>query len=215
MIAAEVADNVTDVLRGVLTDGTAAGRGIDRPAAGKTGTAQDNGNAWFVGFTPTLSTAVWMGYLDLQRRPLRRASAASAQVTGGSLPARTWQAFMNAALDGVPVTEFTEPAPIPDVRDEALRERARRLRPRPAPLRRRDGLGGRRLRRGRRRPASTPRRRRRSTATRVDDHRRRPRSRGATTVDDAVLEPDAVCTGSRDSRRSVARRRGASPSGQG
>ena len=47
----------------MLSRGTAAGRGLGaRPAAGKTGTTQDNKDAWFVGYTPTLSTAVWMGY---------------------------------------------------------------------------------------------------------------------------------------------------------
>jgi penicillin-binding protein 1A len=64
-----VADNVTGVLKGVITSGTASGRGIDRPAAGKTGTAQDASNAWFVGYTPTLSTSVWMGHLECGAGP--------------------------------------------------------------------------------------------------------------------------------------------------
>jgi penicillin-binding protein 1A len=122
VVSPEVADNVTDVLRGVVTDGTAAGRGLaDRPSAGKTGTAQEYGNAWFVGYTPTLSTAVWIGYRDCNC-PLERIQGVR-QVTGGSLPARTWQRFMSEALDGVPATEFAEPAPIPDIRDEAERRR--------------------------------------------------------------------------------------------
>src|SRR4029453_18377962 len=62
VLGEDVADNVTDVLRGVLISGTARGRGIDRPAAGKTGTTQNNRDAWFIGYTPTLSTSVWMGY---------------------------------------------------------------------------------------------------------------------------------------------------------
>ena len=125
VVSAEVADNVTDVLRGVVTDGTAAGRGLpDRPSAGKTGTAQFNANAWFVGYTPTLSTAVWMGYVDCGAGPrcaMTGIRGVRGGVTGGSLPARTWQAFMTRALEGVPVTEFTEPAPIPDIRDEVER----------------------------------------------------------------------------------------------
>jgi penicillin-binding protein 1A len=124
-ISPEVADNVTDVLRGVVTDGTAAGRGLPgRPSAGKTGTAQFSANAWFVGYTPTLSTAVWMGYVDCGAGPrceMRGIRGVRGGVTGGSLPARTWQAFMTRALEGVPATEFAEPAPIPDVRDEAER----------------------------------------------------------------------------------------------
>jgi membrane peptidoglycan carboxypeptidase len=126
VIAPEIADNVTDVLRNVLTDGTAAGRALaDRPAAGKTGTSQDNANAWFIGYTPTLSTAVWFGYIDCgagEQCALRGVAGVSGTMTGGSAPARLWQRYMNRALDGVPVTEFTEPAPIPDVRDQVERE---------------------------------------------------------------------------------------------
>ncbi|MGH9002908.1 MAG: transglycosylase domain-containing protein, partial [Acidimicrobiia bacterium] len=54
-----VADNVTNVLEGVIAKGTARRADIQRPAAGKTGTSQNWENAWFVGYTPTLSTAVW------------------------------------------------------------------------------------------------------------------------------------------------------------
>jgi penicillin-binding protein 1A len=125
-VAPEIADNVTDVLRNVLTDGTAAGRALNnRPAAGKTGTAQFNANSWFVGYTPTLSTAVWFGYRDCGAGPdctLRGGAGVPGVRTGGTAPARLWQRDMNRALDGVPVTEFTEPAPIPDVRDQVLRE---------------------------------------------------------------------------------------------
>jgi len=66
---------------------------------------------------------VWMGYVDCGagERCALRGIRGVRQVTGGSLPARTWQSYMTKALDGVPVTEFAEPAPIPDVRDEAQR----------------------------------------------------------------------------------------------
>jgi membrane peptidoglycan carboxypeptidase len=127
-ITPEVADNVTDVLQGVLTSGTAAGRGIGRPAAGKTGTAQDNWNAWFVGYTPTLSTSVWIGYQ--QPKPLVGIAGVN-EVTGASVPARTWQRFMTDALKDVPITDFADPAPIPDVRDQALRERHGGMNPGP------------------------------------------------------------------------------------
>src|SRR5581483_8891304 len=59
-----IADNVTDVLRGVISSGTGTRANIGRPAAGKTGTAQEYRDAWFVGYTPTLSTAVWLGDKD-------------------------------------------------------------------------------------------------------------------------------------------------------
>jgi penicillin-binding protein 1A len=123
----EVADNVTDVLRGVLTNGTARGRGIDRPAAGKTGTTQDNKDAWFVGFTPTLSTSVWMGYENKTPETTKTLAGVHGRssVTGGSFPAQIWQAFMRDGLRDVPVTEFSEPAPIEAVPD-AMQIRARR-----------------------------------------------------------------------------------------
>jgi penicillin-binding protein 1A len=111
VIKQATADNVTAVLRGVLTEGTAAGKGIGRPAAGKTGTAQRNKDAWFVGYTPTLSTAVFMGY-DPLLPPPRSTVVKGRNLTGGSFPASAWQRFMRAALDGVPITDFNEPAPI-------------------------------------------------------------------------------------------------------
>ncbi|MBW3548729.1 MAG: penicillin-binding protein, partial [Actinobacteria bacterium] len=117
------ADNVNDILQGVLqSGGTAGDNGIDRPAAGKTGTTTENKDAWFVGYTPSLSTSVWIGYSDAPR-PLRGIKGVRA-VTGGSLPADTWESFMREALAGVPVTEFTEPPPITDLTD-ILRRRAR------------------------------------------------------------------------------------------
>jgi penicillin-binding protein 1A len=122
-----VADNVTDILRGVLTSGTASGRGLDRPAAGKTGTTQNNRDAWFVGYTPTLSTAVWIGYENKTAETTKelRNIKGVRSVTGGTHPARIWQAFMRQALEDVPVTEFSEPAPIQAIPD-AAKLRARR-----------------------------------------------------------------------------------------
>ena len=55
---------MTDVLKGVLESGTAQGQGIGCPAAGKTGTTNDNTDAWFVGFTGRLLAAVWVGFDD-------------------------------------------------------------------------------------------------------------------------------------------------------
>jgi membrane peptidoglycan carboxypeptidase len=130
----EVADNVTDVLTGVLASGTASGRGIERPAAGKTGTTQNSRDAWFVGFTPTLSTAVWMGYENATAETTKVLTNIKGvrAVTGGSHPARIWQAFMRRALADVPVTEFSEPAPIRAVADEVKRMARRGFEPGPA-----------------------------------------------------------------------------------
>jgi penicillin-binding protein 1A len=140
----EVADNVTDVLRGVLSDGTASGRDIGRPAAGKTGTTQNNLDAWFVGYTPTLSTAVWLGYENATAattKELRNIKGVRA-VTGGTHPARVWQAFMRRALEQVPITEFSEPAPIRPVADEAKRVARRGFEPAPRMARSHVGRGG-------------------------------------------------------------------------
>jgi penicillin-binding protein 1A len=106
-----VASNVTDMLRGVLTQGTATGKDIGRPAAGKTGTAENFSNAWFVGYTPTLSTSVWLGYTGSQTEPLRHIHGVD-KVYGGTIPAQTWHNFMVEALKDVPVTDFEQPAPV-------------------------------------------------------------------------------------------------------
>lgn len=111
-----IADNVTDVLRGVITSGTGRNADIGRPAAGKTGTSQGSKNSWFVGYTPTLSTAIWVGFRD-EPIPMRGIKGCS-MMTGGCLPAKTWKSFMGPALSDVPVTEFSEPAPIKIITDK-------------------------------------------------------------------------------------------------
>jgi penicillin-binding protein 1A len=110
-LPANVADNVTNVLQGVIASGTGTAAALGRPAAGKTGTASNYTNAWFVGYTPTLSAAVWMGNAASQSTPMGTVKGVY-PVFGGTWPALTWQAFMSQALAGVPVTPFTQPAPI-------------------------------------------------------------------------------------------------------
>ncbi len=113
-----IADNVVAIMRGVIEGGTGAAANIGRPAAGKTGSSQFNANAWFVGFTPTLSTAIWMGKTDGQgpAQALLRIKGVP-RVYGGTIPARTWKAFMSEALKNVPVTDFNQPAPISSIAD--------------------------------------------------------------------------------------------------
>ena len=110
VLPAAVADNVTAVLEGVIAKGTGRRADIGRPAAGKTGTSENWENAWFVGYTPTLSTAVWMGY------PRANVSMAHVHgvdhVVGGSLPSMIWHDFMAEAVKDVPLP-FTEAAPLP------------------------------------------------------------------------------------------------------
>ncbi len=110
VLAEIIADNVTDVLKGVITSGTGTGADIGRPAAGKTGTSQEFGNAWFIGFTPELSTSVWIGD-KTGNVPLLNVKGV-ARVTGGSIPAATWKAFMSEALKDVPPSEFRVPVPL-------------------------------------------------------------------------------------------------------
>jgi len=105
VLDAGVANQVTDILKGVISGGTGTNADIGRPAAGKTGTAQEWRDAWFVGYTPQLSTAVWIGNRD---RPTSLFGIKGvARVTGGSIPAETWKAFMTEALRDVPPTDFT------------------------------------------------------------------------------------------------------------
>jgi penicillin-binding protein 1A len=89
---------MNDLLRAVVERGTGRAATLDRPVGGKTGTSQDYRDAWFVGFTAELVAGVWFGNDDAS--PMNR-------VTGGSLPARTWKAFMAEATRGLPA------APIP------------------------------------------------------------------------------------------------------
>jgi penicillin-binding protein 1A len=84
---------LNDLFSAVVRWGTGKAARIDRPAAGKTGTNQDNRDAWFVGYTPDLITGVWLGNDDFS--PMR-------DVSGGSLAARMWHLFMIEALKGVP-----------------------------------------------------------------------------------------------------------------
>jgi penicillin-binding protein 1A len=115
VLPANIADNVTNVLQGVLTQGTAAGDGIGRPAAGKTGTVSNYTDAWFVGYTPSLSAAVWMGD-DAGEDPIGGPCYSDGYcpdaVYGATYSAPTWRNFMMAALQGTPATPFSAPAPI-------------------------------------------------------------------------------------------------------
>jgi penicillin-binding protein 1A len=116
------ADLVNYALQGVVREGgTGAGANIGKPQAGKTGTSQQNMNAWFAGFVPKLTAVVWMGYPDADYidrngnaslwpmapggRPVHGRTA-----TGGSFPAEIWKKFMSEAT-GDSRDEFVEPTP--------------------------------------------------------------------------------------------------------
>ncbi|UGS37369.1 transglycosylase domain-containing protein [Capillimicrobium parvum] len=97
---------VIGALKGVLVSGTAAGQGIGCPAAGKTGTTSSFTDAWFVGFTPRLSTAVWVGYP--KETTSMTAVPGYGEVFGGTLPAPIWHEYM-AAAKGSYCGEFPKP----------------------------------------------------------------------------------------------------------
>jgi len=99
-IAETTAAQVSHALRQVVLDGTGTGANPGFPAAGKTGTTQDYRDAWFVGYTPRLTTAVWMGFPDPdeQGNPRFMRDVRGRDVTGGSFPAQIWRSFMRAAV---------------------------------------------------------------------------------------------------------------------
>lgn len=106
------ADVLTSILRQVIERGTGTRAQIGRPAAGKTGTADDWKDAWFAGYTPQLSTAVWVGFPQLgpDGQLIRmQPPVTPIRVTGGSYPAQIWQRFMAAAHDGVEPLDFPPP----------------------------------------------------------------------------------------------------------
>jgi membrane peptidoglycan carboxypeptidase len=128
----EVANGVTQILKTVLTNGTARGIGGlagGRPVAGKTGTADHSNETWFVGYTPQLSTAVWVGTPEGdQKRILRNLNLGGtfygSQIFGATVAAPTWKLIMDQASDGMPQLQFGSPSakiqsgdmvPIPNV----------------------------------------------------------------------------------------------------
>ena len=98
----------------VVKEGTGRGASIGRPLAGKTGTTQNYGDAWFVGYVPQLATAVWVGHPERIEPML---NVHGKRVSGGSFPASIFAATMRAALDGVP------PKPLPTASPDILKLR--------------------------------------------------------------------------------------------
>ena len=108
-LSSQIARVETQVLRQVVERGTGTrARLSGRQVAGKTGTSQNHENAWFVGYTPQLSTAVWMGAPEGN---VSMSNVGGIRVTGGSYPARIWNAFMTEALEGEPAMTFPAPNP--------------------------------------------------------------------------------------------------------
>ena len=144
-IDAPIADTVTSVLQQVIARGTGTAAQEPFPVAGKTGTGEDYKNAWFCGYTPTLSTAVWAGFPteEVKMSP----PTTSITVYGGTWPAQIWKQFMAAGAgrraprrlraaaaavhddhdDGAPAPTTIPgrgPAAVPDVRGRSYRDAA-------------------------------------------------------------------------------------------
>jgi len=108
-------------LKGVIRSGTGARnlKKFSRPATGKTGTQDNNTNAWFVGGTPQITTAVWVGdpngYTEMNRIPEFRADTPnhSGKVQGADYPARIWGQYMEAAHANLPVVDWPAPPKYP------------------------------------------------------------------------------------------------------
>lgn len=109
VLATNDADLVTYALQGVVRGGT--GTAANVPGyyiAGKTGTAKENVDAWFCGYTVQIATCVWVGYPQGEI-PLENVEGVPL-VFGGTIPAAIWQDYMTVALDGTTPTAFATPA---------------------------------------------------------------------------------------------------------
>jgi penicillin-binding protein 1A len=109
VLSSAQAEYVNSILQKVVTGGTGVRAALPdgRPVAGKTGTTENYGDAWFVGYTPQLVVAVWVGY-PTTLRPMLTEFHGDA-VTGGSYPALIWKTFAEAALKDVEPESFTYP----------------------------------------------------------------------------------------------------------
>ncbi|UHD46074.1 penicillin-binding protein 1A [Aureimonas altamirensis] len=96
IVTSDIAGMMNAMLTGVVTSGTGRRAALDGwQVAGKSGTTQDFKDAWFIGYTANLTTGVWLG--NDNGKPMRK-------VTGGSLPADAWKAYMKVAHEGLPPT---------------------------------------------------------------------------------------------------------------
>jgi len=99
-----VVSRIVPVLEDVIESGTGRGARFGAPAAGKTGTTNNYQDAWFVGFTPDLATAVWYGNDD---------NSAMGRIAGGTIPAPVWGMYMKEALADAGPRDFKLPEPDP------------------------------------------------------------------------------------------------------
>jgi penicillin-binding protein 1A len=110
VIADWVAAEVTKILEENIQSGTGTAAYFGRTAAGKTGTTDNHTDAWFCGFTPNLSTTVWVGY---PRANIPMESVHGISVAGGTFPAEIWNRYVSKALAPSPPREFRQPQTSP------------------------------------------------------------------------------------------------------
>ncbi|WP_445524841.1 transglycosylase domain-containing protein [Streptomyces cyslabdanicus] len=117
-----VADNVTDILKTVVEKGTGTNARLPgREVAGKTGTTDGNKSAWFVGYTPQLSTAIGMFRMDDDEKNKSRkfekmyGTGGQDKIHGSSFPSEIWHDYMMEALQGMPAEKFPTPEPIGEI----------------------------------------------------------------------------------------------------
>jgi membrane peptidoglycan carboxypeptidase len=118
VLSAAIASAVVETLQDAVAGGTGTRARIGRPQGGKTGTATESVDVWFVGFVPQFTTAVWVGYPD-EARTLQGFTVwndleqeqkfYSSQATGGQLAAPIWAQFMLDVTAGLPVEDFPQP----------------------------------------------------------------------------------------------------------
>jgi penicillin-binding protein 1A len=115
VLSEDVAKGVNWTLNQVVESGTGTGARFAQPAAGKTGTTEDYRDAWFAGYTCSLTSAVWMGYPGTETRYMKNVHGV--EVTGGTFPATIWRKFMSAATRDLPSCPFERPARAPVTSD--------------------------------------------------------------------------------------------------
>jgi penicillin-binding protein 1A len=113
VIADWVAAEVTEILGENMQSGTGTAAYFGRTAAGKTGTTDRHTDAWFCGYTPHLSTTIWVGY---PRANIPMESVHGISVAGGTFPAQIWNRYMSKALARSPVRGFPAPQTSPNWR---------------------------------------------------------------------------------------------------
>ncbi len=111
-ITPQTAYIMTNLLKEVITSGTGSrAAALNRPAAGKTGTTNDNYDAWFVGYTPNIVSAVWLGFDEAQTM--------GSHEEGGKAAVPIWLEFMQQTLSGKPVRDFPMPRGVVPVKIDA------------------------------------------------------------------------------------------------